>query len=494
MEKPKFDPTKPFEAASKPKFDPALPFEAPEAPPQKHSYADTALRGAASGASLGFSDELAGAAGNVAGKLGLVPDMGYDYYRDYTRGQDKEAAAENPKTFLGSKIGGTVATAFVPGLGAVNAAGKGLKGAALLGAGQGAVMGAGDSENNLASTAGLWDIGTGAALGGAGGAAGYGVGQAITGAPAVAKSLRDSAKRYAGRALGAERGTLKSLGEDAVNEAGGHALDKKILTLFGGTDDKIARNAAAQSQAGAAQKGVYDQLDAYGPSSFNPLDVATKVEDKVGGYWRSPINRGETKQLENTLESITMRGDKGIPLADAQVLKQELGKVANWKNTLNPTDKERMARDAYGVVAGEITNAADQGAKAIGVEGLAETLKAANKTYGASKTAEKLFENKAAREAGNKLMGLTDWTLAAGSIPAAMAGPAGAPLMLGGLAVKKLAEKFGPQAAAIGLNTASKGLQGVNTFLGSAAAPIATTTQVVGRAASPWMNMKERKK
>ncbi|HPQ11773.1 MAG TPA: hypothetical protein PLQ98_10660, partial [Bacillota bacterium] len=58
---------------------------------QKMSKAESALQGAGQGASFGFGDELSGAAGYLAGKLGLAPDVGYEYYRDFARNKDKEA-------------------------------------------------------------------------------------------------------------------------------------------------------------------------------------------------------------------------------------------------------------------------------------------------------------------------------------------------------------------------------------------------------------------
>lgn len=145
--------------------------------PTGPSMLESAHRGfAGGGLSLGFGDELSGLAGAAAGKLGLVPDQGYDYYRDYARQHDKEAQAANPKTFGASSVAGALPTAFIPGL---NAAGAGLAGTAARAGLQGAIAGAGSTENDLSSASGLKDIAAGAGLGAAGGAAGYGLGKSI---------------------------------------------------------------------------------------------------------------------------------------------------------------------------------------------------------------------------------------------------------------------------------------------------------------------------
>jgi hypothetical protein len=150
-------------------------------------YGESAVRGAAQGATLGWSDELEGAyralASNPADKLYalLHPEEGFkaasagDAYRgarDEAQAANAVAHASNPKTYTGAEMAGTVAT----DLGAVALTG----GAALpaLAAGQGAIQGAGYSDADL--TRGQFgalagDAGLGAGLG----LAGYGLGTAV---------------------------------------------------------------------------------------------------------------------------------------------------------------------------------------------------------------------------------------------------------------------------------------------------------------------------
>jgi hypothetical protein len=282
---------------------------------------------------------------------------------------------------------------------------------------------------------------------------------------AASKSVKSVANSLSARAIGAERGTIKKLGQDKIEAAGEYALKNNLFGKFSGTDEMIANNEATKKAAGEMQKSVYSAIDEKGASTFNPLDTAVKIEEKIGGFYRSPINKGETAQLENTLESVLMRGDKNIPLSEAQALKEELGKVANWKNSQNITDKEQMARDAYGVVSKAIEDAASKGAESIGSQGLKETLKNANKTYSAAKTAEELLTNKSARELGNKLIGLTDWSVLGGGGAASLAtGGAAIPATIGIYAVKKYGEKFGLKQAALGTNAIAENLANMPEF------------------------------
>jgi len=158
------------------------------------SQGESALRGAAQGASLGFSDELAGLGGGVADMTkalfsGELDEASFvDFYRkhrDEARAANVAAQEANPLTYLGSEIAGGL---VMPG-GAGTQAVKGLsKGAKVLqgaktGAGFGAAAGLGMSEQD--SVMGdVVETAKGAALGSV-------VGGAI---PAVAGAIRGGSK------------------------------------------------------------------------------------------------------------------------------------------------------------------------------------------------------------------------------------------------------------------------------------------------------------
>ena len=446
---------------------------------EKASPLMSAARKGSQGLSAGFSDEIAGfsgagdrmfggqgdgtnfgldpiAAAESFGASKSGPTLDWEILRDaYRKARDKEREAlkkdskDNPVISATAEIAGAIASPLNKIMPSASLAKQG----AVIGG----VTGLGNSESEDLSGVAL-DTAKGAGLGGVlGKVADEATPYIEKGVKKIGEGASDLAERFAARALGAERGTIKKLGQGKVQDIGRYALDEGLLTPLASTDDVIARNMSKQAQGGQMMDDVYSAVDNAGASTFNPLEVASKVDESIGGFYRSPINRGEANQLENTLESMLMRGDKNIPLKEAQALKQEIGKVANWKNNLTITDKEKMAREAYSIVSKAIDDAAETGAQSIGKEGLGELLTSGKKLFGSSKGAEELLTNKLAREQGNKLVGLTDAITGGGALGyGGMTGDwetAGA-IMLG----KKGLEKYGAQTAALGLNKISKSL------------------------------------
>ncbi len=418
---------------------------------------ESLLRGIAQGGTMGYSDEIVG--GLEGGLKALTSDQSladaYKQSRDESRANNLAAQKANPGTYTTGEVGGAIGSAFIPG--ANIAKGAGLLKTALHAAALGGATGLGYSDADNAKDLAI-DTGKSALTGGALGAGAHVVGPMINkGITHFADEAGQTAAWLAGKSLGAERGTRRSIGNKIVNKAGRQALDEGILSPFANTEDMIARNKAVQIKGGDLMNEAYSAVDDAGASTFNPLDAATDVENKLGDFYRSPINRGETNQLENTIESILMRGDGNIPIKEAQALKEELGKVANWKNNLNVSDKEKMAREAYGIVSGHIDDAVKNGAEAIDAAGLNETLNQGKKLYGNSKTAEKLLDIKQAREQGNNLFGLTDAITGAGAL--GYGGMTDDWKGAGGIMLaKKGLQKYGAQNAALGLNKISKQL------------------------------------
>jgi len=463
MNKPKFDPNKPFETVNeKPKFDPSKPFE--EVLKEGESILETVPREFLQGATAGFSDEFAGGIEALGKALGVEgaggklkdiklskegPTLDWEVLRDaYQKARDIEREAlkkgkeENPSAALAANLAGGVLSPvnkIMPGASM-------MKQGAVVGGLTGLGAGEGDVKNQLVNTA------EGAVMGGALGKVLDVASPMINkGIQSVGEKSEDLANRMSARSLGAERGTVKKLGLDKVKKIGRYALDNDLLSSD--AEEMMARNEAMKSKAGQMMEDVYSQIDEAGASTFNPLEVASKVDEQLGGFYRSPINKGETAQLENTLEAILMRGDKNISLKEAQALKEELGKVAKWKMSPNPSDKELMARDAYRVVSDAIDKATEEGAKTINKEGLNELLNQGKQLYSSAKGAEELLSNKLAREQGNKLVGLTDTIASSGAAASGGAAPAAATFF-----GKKALEKYGPKVAAEGLDKISKAL------------------------------------
>jgi hypothetical protein len=429
------------------------------------------IRKAASGLTGGFLDELSGAgeaAGRAVGIKGLGgefsdvgladdgPTLDWETLRDaYRKARDRKRAAldadskYNPGASMAGELAGAVASP-------INKIGKGLS-LASQGAALGGITALGGSEAEDLSGM-LTDTAAGTAIGGV-------VWKAVdTASPIIQKGIdklgtgaRDLAERFGARALGAERGSIKSLGFDKVKNAAGQMLDEGGFSPLASTDDLISRNQAIKDRGGEMMGKAYGAIDDAGASTFNPLDVASKMDEELGGFWRSPLNKAEASQFDNTIEAILMRGDKNIPLSEAQALKEELGRAANWKNSLQVSPKEQMARDAYRLVNQSIDDAVEQGADAVNSAGLRDTLAKGKELFGNASTAEKLLENKMAREQGNRLIGLTDAVTGAGAL--GYGGTTGDWQSAGGLMLaKKGLEKYGAQNAALGLNKISKAL------------------------------------
>lgn len=449
-----------------------------EAP--KYSATQSAVMHGLNQATGGFSDELQGlgeAAGRVVGVQGAggpMKDMGaapggptldwetlrdaYKAARDHERTALKQQEKEHPTA---SGVGDVVGMVGSP----INKIAKplGLVGG---GAAIGGINALGNSDKED-----LGGLAKDTALGaGLGAGVGVGLGKVTpyveAGVDKVAKGTRSLAEKFGARALGAERGTIKSLGINKVKDAAGQMLDNGGFSPLANTDDLISRNAALKDKGGQMMGKAYDAVDSAGASTFSPLEAAKDVEGKLGDFYRSPINRGETNQLKNTIDSILMRttsDTEAIPLREAQNLKEELGKVANWKNNLNVTDKEKMAREAYGIVSEHIDNAVAKGSDVIDKAGLSKTLQEGKGLYSNASAAEKLLQNKQAREQGNGLIGLTDAIAGAGAL--GYGGATGDWKSAGGIMLaKKGLQKYGAQNAALGLNKVSQMLMRSPSF------------------------------
>ncbi len=179
--------------------------EAQSATPEKPGYMESFGRGAAQGATLGFSDEITGAIESLAtGKP-------YAQARDESRAAYKAAEKANPKMYLGGNVGGGLATAFVPGLNLAKGAtiGKTAAQAALMGG----VGGLGASEGETVAEMAP-DIAQGAALGGVMGGVSKAIPQAVSSSMAKARGLLDDLTPEKVKNIDALMASAKELGVD----------------------------------------------------------------------------------------------------------------------------------------------------------------------------------------------------------------------------------------------------------------------------------------
>lgn len=244
------------------------------------SKSESAMRGAAQGGTLGFADEISGAAEALWEKAKGDPrafgEM-YKQYRDESRANFEAAKKANPNTYLAGEVGGGIATAFVPGL---NLA-KGASVAKI--AGQSALLGgiggAGYStENNTAGV--LQDAASGAVVGGVVGAGAAKLGQ-------VASKIA-SPKLIPGSGSGPSLSPLKPKAnaeeiKAAAKQLGVELTDAQVLDdgFLQKLDSMLQQSPTliGRKQADVVKKG----MDAVGKVADESLSGATtQTQSQVG--------------------------------------------------------------------------------------------------------------------------------------------------------------------------------------------------------------------
>lgn len=273
------------------------------------------------------------------------------------------------------------------------------------------------------------DLGEGALMETGGMLVGKGIEAA---APLLAKaggSLGKYSRMQGAKAVGA--GAKEFQNPALVDAIGGNAIDKGLIGPYKSAEEGMLLAKGAKEEAGKSMGDVYKSVDDAVGVSINPLETATKVEQELAPTYRTPINKSEVGQLENTIDSILARGDKDIGLSEAQKLKSEIDSVGypKGKKPLDPSPKQLMAQDASRIIKQEIDKAAESGAEKLGNKDLLEKLFEARKDYGVNKQSQKLLTQKMGKEGagtGNKI----NWTVDPGAF------------------LGSVAKKFGPNSDA----------------------------------------------
>jgi len=401
---------------------------------------EATARGALQGGTLGWSDEA------IAKAESLATKKSYEQALAEARASNQAAKAAHPNYYLGGEMGGGVATALVPGLGAASVLGKiGMAGA--LGAAGGLGYSTATEPTQLAL-----DTGIGAGTGLIAGAAGEGIAGILSNTSAAA--MKSGAEKMAARAMGSERATTRKLGYDTVKKIGRYGLDEGIITPDANVHTMMERNEAMSHEGVKLMNQAYKSIDDAAASTYSPTAVADRVQGQLGDTMQLPINQSRSRQLQKTVDSIRNMGED-LPIDTASMqkaaeLKTILGKESKWKQNVPLTDKEIVARQAYGIVNKSIDDAAQEAAEKLGNPGIASDLARGKGLYGMSQKSYELLEKKQAREQGNKMFGLTDW-IAASHNPLT-----GIPTV----AAKKTGERFGPATTAVGLNKLSQKMEG----------------------------------
>ncbi len=317
---------------------------------------ESAGRGLAQGVSFGLRDEAAGALDSPLGALkeiankfgGDFSDEDLEAYRkerDASRDMDKQAQTANPKSYLSGEIGGSLATALVPGMGALNVA-KGATTGARVGraALAGGTVGLGTSEAED-----LQGLATDTAIGADVGGALQGIGEKAV-APALQKAGA-AAKPYLEKA-----GQFISDKTDGLVDKGLQKLGKTVADVPESVTDRYLKNPASVNGALAREEvgesllrdgGALEQLrqkvsqlDSY---AWNELDTTPTFSKgqviQVGQDYVDEILKGVKGQLTRT-EGTGASNDM------IKAIKGQLGEIFDaYGDKLSESDLKSVVQD-----------------------------------------------------------------------------------------------------------------------------------------------------
>ena len=309
MNKPKFDPNKPFQVvdnSTKPKFDPNMPFETNEV-----SQLESTGRGLLQGGSLGFSDEITGALESGAGSLGLVPDKTYEQSRDESRLANEAARSANPMSYGAGELAGGVASSFI-------LPGSGISHAARIGAISG--LGLANTPEQI-----LPNMALGGALSGAvAGASPYVAKGLRAGSNKLGEYLTKKAEQLAVKATGATGKQASKF----LDNAGRQLLDKRLVKFGSSPEDVFENVKAAKEQAGQNIGSALESLDAQG-GSLDVEPLRAQLAAKIRELRTIPGNEKIVKQLRTELENLDAY-QTDLPLSIAEKAKRNFDDQVNF--------------------------------------------------------------------------------------------------------------------------------------------------------------------
>ena len=267
------------------------------------SMLESGARGLAQGATFGFADEITGALESA------ITDKTYEQARNESRQAYQDAQKANPWTYGAGELGGAVGTAFIPGLGVLNAAKEATLATKIgLGAAQGGLSGLGMSDSHTVGGMAK-DAVVGGALGAAAPVALAGLGKA---AGYVGENFNSGISKVGSIASGADQDALlrniQRPTQMAAAEADGFA-------------NKLSQQAMDQIQAKGKQVGAdvgsakLNFLKKSGDDEFSTIgnSVAQKIDDFTAmnapsqkGF--SALTNDQQAELEN-LSKVFKGGD-----------------------------------------------------------------------------------------------------------------------------------------------------------------------------------------
>jgi hypothetical protein len=444
------------------------------------SKLNSALQGAAQGATFGFSDEgLAGlkAAYDKFKEGGDWQDL-YHKRVNAERRAISQAKEDNPLTYTGGLVGGSALTNLIPGVGIAKGAALGSTlGKATL---QGALTGAGESTGKTQGDI-LVDTLKGGALGG--------VAQGVfSGLGGLAEKLTPTAlKRFAEEravkaALGPTEASIKKgLGlpkdgapveyvQSQIAKHGRNLLDEGVISPFNKTEDIGPRLTSAMRKYGSQIGEIGATVDDKLPGSFDPSKISQEILDYAATLPVAGKGGGLQDSLLKEAEKYQQMGIAGkiydLPALEFKNIQQLKNQYPFEKQSADALFSSKDATNKLNYILGKNMDEAVAKAEKVGgddVKGLLDRYQNAKEKYGTFKNASNASGKETWKDTARRIASPSDMAVGIGAGGySALNQKDGdmSPFVAGalGLAAHRFARQRGASTSAVIANSLSKAL------------------------------------
>jgi hypothetical protein len=351
------------------------------------SQTESAVRGAAQGATFGFADELAGSLGVLKNIKGIASGSDslksvYEKERDESRAAYKAAQEANPKTYLAGEIGGGVASSFVPGLNI--AKGASLAKIATTAAVGGALQSAGSTEaTDITEQA--KDVASGALVGGViGGSLGAVSRHFTQGKDLEARLVKD---------LRPAPTRLKKLSDKGLTETANLLESKGIKNL--GVEKNRAQLSKAVKETGAVIGKIYDEVDAV-PNSGVKIDaIKQSLNELKSKYAKNAGTIGNVGGIDNLLSNIDVSyaNKSAITNKEMRELVSAVQREAYFGQTMQDSAAKKLGKE----VSSTLRNTLNSNIEGVLGKNKAQELAGLNDVFSKLSTVDELAKQRAIR-------------------------------------------------------------------------------------------------
>lgn len=291
------------------------------APPSDHeieavktiSEGESAARGFAQGASLGFADEaVAGVEALWQKAKGNPTEFGklYAKFRDESRANFDKAEKANPGAFTAGEIGGGIATSVIP-LGGAATLGR----AAITGARFGALNSLGQSRADTAAEL-VEDAATGAALGAAGGVVAKGAERGLKAARQIPGMIRRNPPRIqpgtGSQVASMESGSIPINNANAFKDAAVSAKNR-LKSFWDPKVDPSFEEFADIAKKNGIDPNILPESVKFGPDSSASRAARSLAEGRFGEESLKKFNAA-LDQVRDAYDRKIVNYSKGLPV------------------------------------------------------------------------------------------------------------------------------------------------------------------------------------